>query len=373
MENWNYTENINIARRYNNSKRSYLLVNRCQAKHIPVSPDEALGTSDKLGTQLREKYPNARFVIGFAETATAIGTELACVLGEDTIYVNTTREILDSSKERIVFSEEHSHAVEQQLCTENFSEYLNATDELVLVDDEISTGKTIFNIITALRKRYPAMSEHHVIIASILNRVSDKQEAIFNENNIFFECLYRIHTPLTDLTFPDEGLHPPDTSFFSVQPLSVPNIKRVHLISTKYPHKISGLSRTCSEAAEMICNELDLSNKHEVLVLGTEECMFPSIITARELSKRFGITTFCHSTTRSPAYFSVMTGYPMQNGCKIHSFYDKERINYIYNLRKYDAALIISDATEPSAEALSTMKKLLLSYGINEQHYYFGE
>lgn len=33
---------LRIAKRYNNPKRSYLLVNPLQAKHIPVSPGRRL-------------------------------------------------------------------------------------------------------------------------------------------------------------------------------------------------------------------------------------------------------------------------------------------------------------------------------------------
>ena len=64
---------LRIAKRFNNAKRTYLLVNPLQAKHIPVSPTASLEMMEALGRQLAEQYPAARLVIGFAETATAIG------------------------------------------------------------------------------------------------------------------------------------------------------------------------------------------------------------------------------------------------------------------------------------------------------------
>ena len=75
----NYTsENmLKIAKRYNNSKRSYLLVNPLQAKHMAVNPEKSLNMMNALGKILSEKYHDTKLVIGFAETATAIGAEVA--------------------------------------------------------------------------------------------------------------------------------------------------------------------------------------------------------------------------------------------------------------------------------------------------------
>ena len=76
MHPYTAADTLRIAKRYNNPKRSYLLVNPLQAKHIPVSPAAALEMMGALGDQVAAKYPEARLVIGFAETATAIGAGL---------------------------------------------------------------------------------------------------------------------------------------------------------------------------------------------------------------------------------------------------------------------------------------------------------
>ncbi len=77
MHPYTAADTLRIAKRYNNPKRSYLLVNPLQAKHIPVSPAAALEMMGALGDQVAAKYPEARLVIGFAETATAIGAAVA--------------------------------------------------------------------------------------------------------------------------------------------------------------------------------------------------------------------------------------------------------------------------------------------------------
>ena len=87
-----YTAEIaSLAKRENNTKRNYLVINKYQGKHIPVSPGKALDMFSALAELVRRRYPNERLlVVGFAETATAIGETLAAEL--DTYGIHTTRE-----------------------------------------------------------------------------------------------------------------------------------------------------------------------------------------------------------------------------------------------------------------------------------------
>ena len=61
---------LRVAKRYRNAKRAYLLVNPLQAKHMPVSPTEALTMMRTLGEGLRQelktnssKYSNVRIAV----------------------------------------------------------------------------------------------------------------------------------------------------------------------------------------------------------------------------------------------------------------------------------------------------------------------
>ena len=110
-----YTEQalVQVARRENNNKRKYLVINRLQGKHIPVHPCEALSMFRALADTVKDTYRHERLlVIGFAETATAVGAAVACALDAD--YMQTTRELLPGVS-YLYFSEEHSHATEQKL------------------------------------------------------------------------------------------------------------------------------------------------------------------------------------------------------------------------------------------------------------------
>ena len=77
MPDYSQNDLLRVAKRVRNAKRSYLLVNPLQGKHIPVSPARSLEMMNTLGGRLAEAYPGARLVIGFAETATAIGAAVA--------------------------------------------------------------------------------------------------------------------------------------------------------------------------------------------------------------------------------------------------------------------------------------------------------
>ena len=67
-----YKENdlLQIAKRENNNKRNYLVINKLQGKHIPVEPSQALGMFKELAMLLKKAYTNEKILfIGFAETA----------------------------------------------------------------------------------------------------------------------------------------------------------------------------------------------------------------------------------------------------------------------------------------------------------------
>lgn len=84
------SELVAIARRENNSKRNYLVINRFQGKHIPVAPSKALKMFYELGGLVKKAYAEERLlIIGFAETATAIGG--ACSLYRQPLYADYQR------------------------------------------------------------------------------------------------------------------------------------------------------------------------------------------------------------------------------------------------------------------------------------------
>ena len=149
-----YTEAelVRIAKRENNTRRKYLVVNRLQGKHIPVSPKEALQMFRSLAELIKEAYPSERLLmVGFAETATAIGAAVAIEC--QAAYMQTTREVIDGV-DYLYFSESHSHATEQKLVKTDLDKIIGKTDRIVFIEDEVTTGNTILNIVRLIQKTY---------------------------------------------------------------------------------------------------------------------------------------------------------------------------------------------------------------------------
>ena len=162
-----YTQDmlVRICKRENNTKRTYLVMNTMQGKHIAVSPTNALELFKALENVVEEFYDDLTntLFIGFAETATAIGAQVA--LSANAKYIQTTREIIPDVQ-YLFFSEEHSHATEQKLVKEDIDSVIKKIDRIIFVEDEVTTGNTILNIINVIRKTYPDTNVKFGIIYS---------------------------------------------------------------------------------------------------------------------------------------------------------------------------------------------------------------
>ena len=336
---------IKIAKRNNNIKRSYLLVNPLQAKHVPVSPTKSLDMMNELGRILKEKYPKTRLVIGFAETATAIGASVANCF-ENCIYVQTTREKMQAEDNCLIFAEEHSHAVEQKLSTANLRQALNNTDTVVFIDDEISTGKTLINIINQMRNEFDMLSSKQIVVASIINRVSEEKLEMLKSASIECEQLVKITHDDYDSMLSELDTIPPKKaeSKFDSAPML---FDRLPLQNPRRCVDISQYTNSCISVANSVINQIShrLHSAKRVLVLGTEECMYPALILGRELEKNYlECRVFCHATTRSPIEALNEGDYPIKNGYQIHSFYDNDRVTFLYNISSYDYVIVVTDA-----------------------------
>ena len=355
---YNVDDVLRIARRHNNTKRSYLLVNPLQGKHLPVSPIAALNMMKALGNKITEKYSDAKLVIGFAETATAIGAMVSASLSEDCIYIHTTREPISPC---IEFLEEHSHAPEQKLYSAKLNEWLANTSTVIFVDDELSTGKTLRNMIRQLKSQYPALNQKHLVAASIINRLTPENEALFHSEGI--DCIYLVKVSDIDFDVSDiettaaQMLSPVEKSTDSVtfNQIKMPKNPRLGVKVAEYINQLSNIS---SEIFDLV-NDYDF---HSALVIGTEECMLPAIWIAANLERQ-GAKTLTHSSTRSPIAISQAPNYPINEGYQLRSFYDTNRITYIYNLNYYDLIIIISDIEQWHPAAVEDLLAALNIHG----------
>lgn len=356
----NYTERelLRVAKRFHNTRRPYLLVNPLQAKHLPVSPAASLAMMEALGERLAERYPAARLVIGFAETATAIGAVAASCLGPSCRYVHTTRERLAAPEDWILFREEHSHAVEQRLTSARLGDWIAGTEQVLLVDDEISTGKTLLNMTAQLRRVFPALASKTLVAASLLNRVSPENLEKLEAQGI--RCEYLVKLPQADYA----------AGVADIAIREAPPAVPIPLEASPLPGRwdplpdprtgvaIGSYTRCCRAMTEEAAAVLEryLPPRASLLILGTEEFMYPPLLLGQALEKGSGsFSVACHATTRSPIGISRETGYPITSGWKLRSFFDPDRDTYLYNLAPYDAAVAVSDTPRGDLQALESL------------------
>ncbi len=340
---------LRTAKRIHNPRRSYLLMNPLQGKHIPVSPSKTMALAGALGELLLQQAGEAGLVIGFAETATALGALAALRFPEETLYLHTTRETL-SSGNRIHFFEEHSHAADQQLessCFENRS-----YETVIMIDDEISTGKTIRNIIRALKERFPSLENTRFVVGSVINRMPQTTREEMAQEEIRFVSLVDLQEDYMEeavrhiTAFDPQPICGTGAEYEEhLSPVSIPNLR--------LPMTVGEMKRQLRRFARALSGYLQ-ADEGSLLLLGTEECMTPAIYTGAFIEQTLpGAAVFSHSTTRSPIGICHSPGYPCRSGYSLHSFYETERRTFLYNLSRYDRAAVITDSSCEEAVQLA--------------------
>lgn len=332
-----------MVKRENNSRRNYLLVNSLQGKHIPANPEKVLALFGQLAEEVKKHIGNEKTVfIGFAETATAVGAEVASYF-KNAYYIHTTREISTPGKPVAEFKEEHSHAVEHLLYCDNWDEIIKDAEHIVFAEDEISTGKTIMNFVRVLKENNKVTDRIKFSACSILNGMSSEREAeLLSEGMEFYWLLKHSAEPESE-----EVYCYTEKEITSRDAYSLDEITFNGMINPRTGICASEYKKACCDLAVNIRSRLCPETDSSIAVIGTEECMYPAICTAMELKKSGIINTVTHSTTRSPIIAENSENYPLKYRHRIESFYDKNRKTYIYNscLSKYDAVIIVTDSS----------------------------
>lgn len=323
---------VRVCKREANTKRNYLVLNALQCKHLPSSPNEALHMFDMLAESLPSFYSLEKILcVGFAETATAIGFEIARYYSWD--YIHTTRENEDC--EFYQFSEEHSHATEQKLAFEDFGKY----ERILFVEDEVTTGKTILNIIEKLQGYYPSMKYG---VASILNGMSDENLAEYKNHGIIISYLNKIDNSRFS-AIADEVVA--DGIKISIEPRRDARIEDYESVSVSLNPRHIMDSCAYNIALRQIWDsvkKIDFSKMHRVCIVGTEEFMFPAVFIGSYI-ENLCLDVVSHSTTRSPIEVSKDEEYPLNVRYSLPSVYDANRSTFIYNIDKYDLVLILTE------------------------------
>ncbi len=337
-----YTENdlVRIAKRENNNKRKYLVVNQLQGKHVPVLPSKALDMFQQLGRLVKTSYTDETLlIIGFAETATAIGAAVAVQAGG--FYMQTTREIIDHV-EYLFFSEAHSHATEQKLVKDDIDMVIDQIDRIVFIEDEVTTGNTIMNIIRLIDAEFPNQIKFSV--ASLLNGMNAEAREQYEKYGI--QTLSLIKTCHDRYEAEAEAVK--GDGNYLVMDSNTCGYSYNQFVYGEYLNARRAVSgkdylKACESLWLQIHNDIDFTGFNKILVLGTEEFMFPALYVAGRVEES-GKNVRFHATTRSPIVVSNEEIYPLHIRYELASVYDKDRITFVYDLDRYDLVLIITDS-----------------------------
>lgn len=333
---------VKIAKREKNKKRSYLFVNPLQGKHIPADPlkvDEMCANlSNIIDSEYKEKK---KIVIGFAETATGVSAAVCKHMSNVAYYEHTTREY-NPQRDYIFFTESHSHAKEQLLDSNGLEDSLKTAEVVIFIDDEITTGNTVCELIGQLKVNYNYGGVF--IIASLVNSMTD--ERINELNNKSIECRFILRIPheyKAELARRINGYTNNDVKF-CLQDEVIP-YKTILIKSNPRSMVLwNDYDMDMSKAVEVIVNGDDFKSNERVGIIGTEEFMYLTICLGKYLLVNNHVAeVMIHSTTRSPIVPSSQKGYPLNSRYKLSSLYSDERTTYIYNLTQYDHVVIVTD------------------------------
>ncbi len=360
---FNISELALIAKRENNNKRKYLIVNPLQGKHMPVSPSKAAGLFDQLSQKIKDHvkcWEGRTLVISFAETATAIGAFAAFEIKSD-FYIQTTRE--DLKGDYIDFVEAHSHATEQKLYLKGLKDILGKVENIIFVEDEITTGSTILRLVERLLQ-ISGSKKFKFAAASILNGMSAENIEKFKTFGIDVVYVNKIlNSGFEELLDSYEYLEA-DNKVSCLEAEKTEFFECKGYVNPRYAVNSLSYGNICQKIAEDFVEKYSVENCDSLLVLGTEEFMYPALITALEFEKKNrGLNVKFHATTRSPILAGLSKGYPIFLRREIRSPYNIERVTYVYNLVKYDRVIIATDAETKNSYGIGTIIGALTEAG----------
>lgn len=336
-----FADAVEIGLRHN-PRRAQLLVSRVLGKHVPVPVWQVLSAAHALGAAVRASCAGLTpVVVGFAETATGLGHGVAAVSAADggpAPYLHSTRRPAPAAARVVRFSEDHSHAVDQALALIDDAD-LRGNRPLVLVDDELTTGKTAVNAIRVIQQSWPRDT---YVLASLIDCRSDARRAqvaqavrdlgasvvsvslLDGRVRLPADVLAQVREFIDELPQAGAGLRParrvPEYWHSVPLPAGVPAIA-MHGWGPDQERAAS--AAMCRAAAS-----LPVARDGRTLVLGDEELMYLPQLLARGLGREVRTST----TTRTPAVTFDGPGYPLRTALSFGSTEDGRRPVYAYNV-----------------------------------------
>jgi adenine/guanine phosphoribosyltransferase-like PRPP-binding protein len=354
-----------------NPKRPHLLVSTVLAKHVPTDPRLVRAAGHLLGLRVAEHLgrleadgsadvaarlrsalavgagepaadldglatatdaalaavePGDGVVLGYAETATALGHLVGRAVGLPSVY--STRRVVPGVPRVLGFEESHSHATTHLVLAEDPA-LLATPGPAVLVDDELSTGRTALATIRALHAHAPRAE--YVVAALVDARRAADREHIARVADELGARISVVALAEGEVRVPEAAVAPepepqpqsqpehdavvdarpsgalvPGADPGDAWPVGVRTSGRHGFV----PSDEAPLADAAAAVAARVGERLDAAGVDaagDVLVLGTEELMYAPLAVAEAL-RRAGRATYFSTTTRSPVQVRDVPG-----------------------------------------------------------------
>ena len=407
-----------------NPRRAHLLVSTVLGKHLPTDPNLVYGSGLLLGGLVAQALTNkasdparrhrsggdllrlalagtpraaamlteyglrdratlgARdgsggvVVLGYAETATALGHVVADALNAPVLH--STRRLVAGVTPVGGFEEDHSHARSHLLLPED-PMLLAGSELLVLVDDELSTGSTVFNTIIELHSLNPR--ERYVVAALVDLRSDDDQAWLANAAadlgariDVIALATGRVVLPEGIVAAGRDLVAQMEASQAPVEyPKDVEASATVVTVAVPapggmrdggrhgfYPSDREVLEAYLRDVAADVIAAIGPPASSGVHVLGFEELMYAPLRLAQVLSdQRHGYQVTFSTTTRSPVLAVDDAGYAIRSRVMLPAHdnpSDGPGPRFAYNLalatsnRRFSTLIVVIDETADTPE-----------------------
>jgi hypothetical protein len=347
-----------------NPRRAHLIVSKILGKHIPVDPETILSEGYTLAEAVRGALTENGYTpdrssglsdylaVGYCETATGLGHAVAEGLG--VTYLHTTRKQHPDLPVEARFDEEHSHAV-GHLIQPREGISLHGDGPLILVDDELSTGKTALNTIEALHAEFP---RPFYVIATLLDARTPTGREAFEARVADMGVNVAVASVLSAyLTLPEDVLERATGARAALPaPAPAPVLANDEALSDVIVHNglwpadvavtaRHGMTSQDTDAMVAAAHAVSqtiapsLTGTGSVLVLGTEELLHMPTHVAAHLGWLMPQRTVVNqSTTRSPVHAADDVDYAIRRTETFTAPDEPGRVSRVHNL--YDPAAV---------------------------------
>jgi hypothetical protein len=321
---WPLSDLLGFASRYN-LQRGYLFVSKVLGKHIPVRPYVMARIYYDLAKAIAELEPEMPYVaIAMAETATGLGGGVFHYINRfypsaPGLFLHTTRYMLERP---VALSVDESHCHARDLLaywpvTDKGKEIFSWARTLILIDDEISTGRTLMELAKGYLRVNPDVTK--VIFASI---------ASFLPAEARLDLSGRCPVPLSFVSLLEGSFR----FIPSGGGLDLPTFNSVGDWAPKDAYlkrdygRLGLLSGESTIWLGELRSRLRLDKSRPVQILGTGEFMWPPYLLAKALEDD-GFDVCYQSTTRTP----IALGGAIMSMLRFEDNYHDGIDNFLYN------------------------------------------